>query len=754
MFEMIEIIPKPIVVTDSALGLIAINAHFREEFVYDDLACKVSDWLTRTHEDLIYLLGGLEQASDKHTSFNDILTISGCPYRVSISVKLFEYEGKGCFLFVFDSVSPEQTLLRTVIDETPDVIVVKDWEGNFILGNQTVAKLYQTTPEAMIGHDDGYFTGNMEQARFFKQNVQAIMRKFETEIVYEDSMNADTGEIRHFQSIKKPLLNEKGEKQILVIAHDITDVVRARKAIEQSEKQLSYVMDATLEGIWDWNVQTGGLIHNDQWYKILGYDPAELTHTVDDFVKCLFDEDKPMVTARLQACLSGEIEHYYSEHRMLRRDQTVTWVQDRGKVVERDSEGNPLRVVGSFTEINKRKVTEHELTAAKMEAERANRTKSEFLANMSHEIRTPLNGILGLVEQLLDTPLNDDQMNSLKMVHGSGELLLNIINDILDLSKIEAGKVELENRAFSLHLMISETLGLMQASASLKGIALNAVLDDQVNWISGDSYKVQQILTNLIGNALKFTAKGEVRVELERIQDAEKPYIRIWVKDTGCGIPSEQIKFLFQPFKQVDASTTRKFGGTGLGLSISKKLCELMNGHIGVESEAGQGARFWIRLPLIETQPDMALKATVEQVVDFNGLEVLLVEDNLVNQKVAQAYLKKLGVVSDIADNGQIALEKLELKDYDLVLMDCQMPVMDGFTAARCIRRGEAGHRASITPIIALTANVLKEEEDACYAAGMNGFVPKPIKLPVLVDVLSKTLSAHSGFKSTNAHSS
>jgi PAS domain S-box-containing protein len=719
----------------------AVNAQFREDFACDGEMCKASDWFKRTHDDLNQLLQSMAQMPDRKTSFNDSLAIAGSHYAVTVSAKSFEFEGDGCFLFVFDQVSPEQKLLRTVIDETPDVIVVKDSEGNFILGNQTVAKLYKTTPEAMIGRDDGYFTGNTEQARFFKQNVQEIMRKFETEIVYEDSMNADTGEIRHFQSIKKPLLNEKGEKQILVIAHDITDVVRARKAIEQSERQLSYVMDATLEGIWDWNVQTGGLIHNDQWYKILGYDPADLTHTVEDFVQCLYEEDKPMVTARLQACLSGEVEHYYSEHRMLRRDQTVTWVQDRGKVVERDADGNPLRVVGSFTEINKRKAIEHELTAAKLEAERANRTKSEFLANMSHEIRTPLNGILGLVEQLLDTALNDDQLQSLKMVHGSGELLLNIINDILDLSKIEAGKVELEQRAFSLHVMISETLGLMQASAKLKGIALNTLLDEQVNWILGDSYKIQQILTNLIGNALKFTAKGEVSVEFERIVDDEKPCIKIWVKDTGCGIPSEQIQHLFQPFKQVDASTTRKFGGTGLGLSISKKLCELMNGRIGVESEEGKGAQFWIRLPLVETQPDVALAAPVQQAVDFNGLDVLLVEDNLVNQKVAQAYLKKLGVVSDVADNGQLALEKLVLKDYDLILMDCQMPVMDGFTAARCIRQGEAGHRASMTPIIALTANVLKEEEEACYAAGMDGFVPKPIKLPVLIEVLSKTLS-------------
>lgn len=635
-------------------------------------------------------------------------------------------------------VSQADSLMRTVIDESPDVIVVKNWEGNFILANKTVANLYKTTPEAMIGREDGYFTGNFEQAAFFRKNVQDVMRRFETEVVYEKSTNAQTGEVRHFQSIKKPLLNPLGEKQILVIAHDITDIVRARESIEQSERQLKYVMDATLEGIWDWGIPEGSLTHNDRWSEILGLDKDQLDQTIEDFVSLLYPEDKPQIMQKIQACLQGETEHYYSEHRMLKADGSITWVLDRGKVVERGENGEPVRMVGSFTEINQRKQDELALKQAIKKADQANRAKSLFLANMSHEIRTPLNGILGLVEQLLDTPLSEQQSRNLQMVLNSSEHLMVIINDILDLAKIESGKAQLEVIDFSLVEVLQKTLGLMRASAELKGLALSLEIAPGLEWVKGDAHKIQQIITNLLGNAIKFTEQGSVTIRAYLVQQS----LRMEVNDTGCGISQHDSQSLFEAFKQVDASTTRRYGGTGLGLSICKKLTELMAGQIGVNSEVGQGSTFWIEIPYqagrVQQSPRNIQVATEQ--IDLQGINVLLVEDNLVNQKVAQAYLKKLGIDSVLADNGQRALDVLEKQSFDLILMDCQMPVMDGITASKAIRSGAVGKKAQQTPIVALTANVLEEEEQACYEAGMVGFVSKPIKIATLAQEISKAL--------------
>lgn len=642
------------------------------------------------------------------------------------------------------ALKEQQTLLRTVIDESPDVIVMKNWEGNFILCNKTLANLYKTTPDKMIGHDDGYFTGNEEQNRFFRENVQQIMRKMETEVVYENSTNAETGETRHFQSIKKPLINEQGEKQILVIAHDITDLVRARQSIEESEKRLSYVMDATLEGIWDWNVQTGDLRHNDRWYTILGQDETDTPSTVDNFISKIHPDDRETVMHRVKQCLEGKQEYYYSEHRMLKNDGASTWVQDRGKVVERDENGAPLRMIGSFTEINRRKQDEQHLQEAKQQAESANRAKSDFLANMSHEIRTPLNGILGLVEQLLDVELSSEERQNLLMVHNSSELLLNILNDILDFSKIEAGKVELEKRDFSVNKVVQDTLGLMQAPAQAKSLKLHADLDPKIDWLQGDSHKIKQILINLVGNAIKFTDNGEIRIKVQKLTDN----YRITVSDTGCGIAPEQIDRLFDAFQQLDASTTRRYGGTGLGLSISKKLAELMHGTMGVESTVNQGSSFWLELPYqAGSAQDTNTNSTMptgqsEQTskTELSGLNVLLVEDNLVNQKVAAAFLNKLSVKSVIAKDGEDALQKMKIQAFDLVLMDCQMPVMDGFAASEAIRQGQAGDKNRQVPIIALTANVMQEDQNRCFTAGMNGFIGKPIKLQQLSSEMERVL--------------
>ena len=536
-----------------------------------------------------------------------------------------------------------------------------------------------------------------------------------------------------------------GEIQTLANAfnHMTHELKRSRDEVVAAKNFLDNVIESMIDPLIVADATGKISLVNTAASDLLGYAAGELLsqalETVVRDAQSQAGRPATVVSDIFQAGALSNCEKLY----LAKNGETIP-VSFSASVI-RDEMGRTPGIVCVAQDRREWKRAEEALRQAKAEAEAANQTKSQFLANMSHEIRTPMNGVLGMSELLLATELTDKQRRFVNLVHRSGESLLTIINDIMDWSKVEAGKVELEQLTFDVRQIVAEICALLSLQIQAKGVTLTSCIDATVPAaLIGDPYRLRQIFMNLIGNALKFTDQGEITVGASVVQETgDTVVVRFAVQDTGMGIPLEAQGRIFDAFSQADNSTTRKHGGTGLGLALTKQLVELMGGKIGLESQPGVGSTFWWTASLGKAvvPTEVQRSAGSETGLKELGARILLVEDNLVNQEVGLQMLEMLGCQVTLASDGRMAVERARQDCYDMILMDCQMPELDGFEATSVIRE----HEASVPtqppiPIIALTANVMPGDREKCLAAGMNDYLGKPFSQEELQTVLLRWL--------------
>jgi len=540
----------------------------------------------------------------------------------------------------------------------------------------------------------------------------------------------------------------------------ISDIKNDEMSLRISEERFSAAMKGANDGLWDWNLNTDEVYFSPRWKGMIGYEDNEIDNVISSWTGLLFEDDIERAYDHVQAYLSGKIDQYQLEFRMKHKDGSLVNILARAQVILHPETKEPLRLVGTHVDITEQKRQEQqlneinslleekveertknlaeintELLKATEKAELANQSKSMFLANMSHEIRTPMNGIIGLVALTRRTSLDEQQKEYLKNIKLSSDNLMHILNDILDLSKIEAGKLAIESRRFNFDNMINNVIQIFDSRVQDKQLYITVHIDPNVNHnVIGDSIRCSQVLSNLISNAIKFTSKGGITINVNRIDDSD--LISISVTDTGIGISEEQQQKLFASFMQADDTTSRKYGGTGLGLAICKHLITLMGGKVHLTSTVDKGScfKFTLDLPIdknVISDNKYAAAALLNKAV-------LLVEDTRINRIIAEEILKQAGMIVSIAENGLEALQMAEQHYYDLIVMDIQMPIMDGYEATQKIRLLP---QHATTPIVAMTANAMSDDKERSLAVGMNSHLTKPINPAEVLAELTRLLS-------------
>jgi PAS domain S-box-containing protein len=687
---------------------------------------------------------------------------------VEIHARGFEVDGQRYLMAasrdISDRKQAEATLrtreeqLRMFIDHAPAALAMFDREMCYLAASQRWREEYGLGDQPLIGRS------HYEIFPEIGENWKAVHRRgLAGEVVRADEdrfVRADGSvqwlmwEVRPWQDCDGRIggimiftvdISERKNliEQMAAYQKDLEGLVELRtRDLQGTNKRLEetlFAMDKSGIGIHWVDCDTGRFLYvNSQAASMLGYTVEEmLALRVPDIDPTFPPEDFGIVTQALR-----DQGHAIFESSNRTKDGRLFPVEV-ALFYRPETADTPGHFITFITDISQRKEAQAALLAAKQAAEAANVAKSTFLASMSHEIRTPLNAILGMTHLLMRIEKDREHIDKLQKIEKSGHHLLGVINDILDLSKIEAGKLQLVPKHFALDNLLDNVASMIGGSAAEKGLTVSIETDPSLSWLYGDETRIRQGLLNYAGNAIKFTEQGGVVLRAQRIESLTGCHcVRFEVRDSGVGIDAETQARLFRSFEQADASTTRKHGGTGLGLVITRRIAELMGGTAGVESTPGTGSTFWFTAWLEDGKPVAAERWTAEASVAalrerFTGARVLLVEDNAINREVAVDLLQETGLVVDTAENGRIAVDKVRTGQYDLVLMDMQMPEMDGVAATQSIRALPS--RAAL-PIIAMTANAFDEDRRICTDAGMNDFVSKPVDPPALYGTLLKWL--------------
>ena len=611
---------------------------------------------------------------------------------------------------------------------------------------------------ALVGLDGRWLSVNAALRMFLGYSAAELSTLTFQDLTHGEDLNADleqlqallAGDISSYQMEKRYLSKARqviyAELTVSLVRDDkgaplffISHVqdIGLRKA-EQLERlrltdRATLAVQAAQIGIFEWDLITHDLAWSPEMFDLFRIDPPSGPLDFTFFSRNIHADDHARLQAEIEESLvSGRID---AEFRIRCLDGDIRIIKVLGKV-DLSADGVPLRMIGANWDVT-------DARTLAQQAEAANRAKSDFLAVMSHEIRTPMNGILGMTQAMRVDPLPAAQRERLEIIAESGEALLSILNDILDLSKVEAGKLDLEIVPFDMDRLLTALSATYAHTANDRGLSLDLDLGDAAGVYRGDPMRLRQILANLISNALKFTATGGITIKARRVGKL----VIIEVIDTGHGMNAEVLGRIFTPFAQADSSTTRRFGGTGLGLSIVRQLAELMGGDVSVTSRTGVGSRFAVSLPLTFVEGSIA--AGVDPVPapagPLRSLRVLAAEDNATNQFVLRTLLGQLGVDVVVVENGEQAVTSWRDGVWDLVLMDVQMPVMDGLTAARAIRDIERIEKRGTTPIIALTANAMPHHFEACLESGMTRLLAKPIDVRLLAETLAEVAEAVHG---------
>ncbi|OPX55328.1 PAS domain S-box-containing protein [Oceanospirillum multiglobuliferum] len=626
------------------------------------------------------------------------------------------------------------------------IVAVTDIQGTITYVNERFCLISGYSEEELIGQNHRMLNSGTHSKTFFREMYRCIAKG---EVWSGELCNrAKDRRLYWVDTTIVPLKGENGKpRSYIAIRADITERKNAEIALAESSRKLELIISSTEVGVWDWDIETGTVDFNERWAEIVGYKLEELQPTtINTWTQLAHPDELVESEKRLNDHWNNLTDHYSFEARMKHKNGQWVWVLDTGKVVEWLADGKPKRMIGTHLDITERKYQELAsqaaqvaLEQAKEAAEKAANAKGEFLASMSHEIRTPMNGVLGMLELLQNSSLSQDQRRKVDIAQSSAQSLLTLINDILDYSKVDAGKLELESIDFDLLNMMSEFAEGMAYQAQKKHLELVLDMSEvQYSIVRGDAARLRQILTNLVGNAIKFTDQGDVVIKGKLAELNEHQWrFSCAIIDTGIGIPDENLKSLFQSFSQLDASTTRKYGGTGLGLAIVKKLCELMGGKVTVSSVPKFGSCFEIEILLGKSEQEKK----IEPAKGLEGLNVLIVDDNSMNREVMQSQLRIWGISASVAANAELAWQTAEAQlqksaddCFDIVFIDIHLPDLEGVALGS---KFKSDPRFKGVKVVMMT-NITQQNQSQLFAdLGFSAYCQKPITVSDLFDTLA-----------------